>query len=75
MMLERDKDEAYNAFIKQHESDVLGLFDILAQDTNYFAKREGLKSLYQLLCRHVNLRNLYTESKERLKFIMNTVLD
>lgn len=68
-------DLAFADFMAANREGVLCLFDFLAADSNYFAKREGLKLLYQLLCKHAELREVYTESKERLKFVMNTVLD
>ncbi len=74
-MIERENDLAFADFMKNNSDEILRLFDTLSADSNYFAKREGLKLLYQLLCKHVGLREVYTESKDRLKFIMNTVLD
>lgn len=51
------------------------MFDFLENETNYFAKREGLKTQYLLLSKHEKLRISYTADKERLKTIMNTVLN
>ena len=51
------------------------IFDQLENDSNYFSKREGLKTQYMLLAKNENLRKIYTSDKERLKAIMVTVLN
>jgi len=74
-ILKRENDQLFETFVLTNKTAILDLFDILGHDSNYFAKREGLKSLYELVCRFDSLRKDYTENKESLKFIMNTVLD
>jgi hypothetical protein len=54
---------------------LLEIFDYLEKDENYFAKREGLKTLYHLLKKHKGMREYYVGCKDRLKIIMNTVLN
>ena len=47
----------------------------MENDSNYFAKREGLKTEYMLLVKNEALRKQYTQDKDRLKSIMVTVLN
>ena len=51
------------------------MFDFLETENNYFAKREGLRTQYLLLVKYDELRLAYTENKESLKNIMETVLN
>lgn len=51
------------------------MFDFLEHEDNYFAKREGLRTQYMLLTKYDELRVKYTQDKEALKYIMQTVLN
>ncbi|CDW83107.1 mo25-like protein 2 [Stylonychia lemnae] len=71
----REGDEGFVKFLHENQEEILQVFDYLEQDENYFAKREGLKTLYQLLKLHQKIREYYVASKDRLKIIMNTVIN
>lgn len=69
-MGERENDKAYLDFIHANYEAIFEMFDFLENETNYFAKREGLKTQYLLLARFDDLRTKYTANKDRLKQIM-----
>ena len=49
LLYQRDNDEQFIHFINDNKEDVLKVFDSLEKENNYFAKRESLKTLYQVL--------------------------
>ncbi len=73
-LFERPNDRAFEVFIESNSTEIFDLFATLEKDQNYFAKREGLKTLYMLLVKNEKLRTLYTSDREKLKGIMLTVL-
>jgi len=51
------------------------MFDFLEKDENYFAKREGLKTLHEVLEKYQSIRLKYVQEKEHLKSVMQMLLD
>ncbi len=46
----RENNEHIEKFLIENYVEVIKAFDFLENDENYFAKREGLKTLYEVLC-------------------------
>ncbi len=51
------------------------MFDFLENESNYIAKREGLRTQYHLLMKFESLKQKYVQNKDTLKYIMQTVLN
>lgn len=49
LLTQRDSDGNFIQFIAESKEEILSIFDSLQKENNYFAKRESLKTLYQLL--------------------------
>ena len=76
LLHDREGDTApFEGFLNSNSEGLFKLFDQLENDSNYFSKREGLKTQYMLLAKKEGLRKIYTSDKERLKAIMVTVLN
>ena len=76
LLFERDGSNTnFEDFLIMNSEGLFKIFDSLENDSNYFSKREGLKTQYMLLAKNENLRKIYTSDKERLKAIMVTVLN
>jgi len=54
---------------------IFKMFESFQQDDNYFAKRQGLKTMYMLLVKYEGMRRTYTNDQEKLKSCMNLVLN
>jgi hypothetical protein len=55
--------------------EVFEIFDFLEDDQSYFAKREGLKTLHEVLCKFPELKELYVKDKEHLIRIMKEIVN
>jgi hypothetical protein len=72
---ERENDQVFNSFVNKSVDDIFSIFEDLREEDNYFAKRLSLKTLYLTLVKYENLRKAYIMDRERLKCIMQLVLD
>jgi hypothetical protein len=64
---EREGDEFFDDFVDQNQQEIFGLFDQFQIEENYFAKRQGLKTLYMLLVKYEKLRITFTSNQDKLK--------
>ena len=67
----------YDRFLTDYAEDVLRIFESLNVEANYFSMRESLKTSYMLMAADRNevIRKQYIGDKNRLRFILTTVLN
>lgn len=67
----------YDVFINEYCEEILNTFESLLVESNYFSMREGLKTSYRLMAipKNEGIRKYYISDKNRLKYILNTVLN
>ena len=77
-LFEKEEDfKSYDDFLNDYCEEILNIFESLLVESNYFSMREGLKTSYRLMAipKNKNIRKYYISDKNRLKYIMNTVLN
>jgi hypothetical protein len=67
----------YDVFLNDYCEEILNIFESLLVESNYFSMREGLKTSYQLMAipKNEGIRKYYISDKNKLKYILNTVLN
>ena len=66
MLEERENDYNFKNFLMQNHDFIFEMFDILKDGDNYFVKRQGLKTLHEVLIRYPDIRKYYVNKKSHL---------
>ncbi len=77
-LFEREGDyPRFDKFLNDYCEEILNIFESLLVESNYFSMREGLKTSYRLMAipKNEGIRKYYISDKNRLKYILNTVLN